>query len=158
MTLVSSYSLYGQINRQSDQEINSASIGAAQTHNYANKAHQIENFVDAKSYMQQVLSTAKETKTAIINAEKLLIEQEKQISNSENKDLIENIKDQREEITKAIEEATIACDYAEKASQATDLETLHNYTWEISKASSKVMRQIEATQRYSSLLKDTKTN
>ncbi|MBA3706932.1 MAG: hypothetical protein H0W84_13835 [Bacteroidetes bacterium] len=60
-------------------------------------------------------------------------------------------------MVKAMEEASIAYDFAEKASQAADLETLHKHVWVVSKASKKVVRQIESTQRYCSLM-NTKAN
>ena len=150
MVLVNSISTYGQEISTSDQEIKSAKHNATEAFNYAEKVRSTEVFSDAKSYIQILLSAAKEAKTATVNAEKLLIEQEKQISNSTNKELIENIKDQREEMNRAVEEATILYNFAEKAANANDLETLHHCSWEISKASKRIIKQAEATQRYAS--------
>ncbi|MGQ0829036.1 MAG: hypothetical protein ACT4ON_11665 [Bacteroidota bacterium] len=151
MLLICSPGLFGQGNRQSDREINLANVSATQVSDYTDKTRQTEIFSEAKSYMQKVVVAAKETKIAAANAEKLLIEQEKQISNSGDKVLIENIKDQREEITLALQEATLALDWSEKAAQANDLEKLHTYAWDILKASKKIIKQLEAAQQYSSI-------
>lgn len=150
--IANSISAYGQGINSSDQEIKIASHSASEAYNYALQAHTSDMLTDVKSYMQIVLSASAETKTATMNAERLLIEKEKQANNSGNAEIIENLKDQREEMTKAIEEAKIAYDYALRASKANDLETLHECAWEISKASKKVLRQTEAAQRYSSYI------
>lgn len=140
-----------------NQEIKITISSATETFDYAFKAYSTEIFSESQSYMQQALPTAKETKAAAMNAERSLTELlQATANNSENTQLINNIKRQKEIMSEAVAKATRAYEYAEKACASTTLEELLLNAKQVVNASDKVIKQAANIQNYSEINTSTK--
>ncbi len=140
-------------NTLSVTQIKAIERNATEALSYLEQAAKTAFVADARIQLQNSAKAAKEAEMATAKVFQLLVEKERTVSNSGDKVLIENIKDQREEMDRAVKESKLVCLYIEKALESKDFESMHENAVDASKSTKKVIKLLAATLQFASSIK-----